>query len=918
MLDSTSHLNAALEGRYRVERELGEGGMATVYLAVDLRHERQVALKVLKPELAAVVGAERFLAEIKTTANLQHPHILPLYDSGEAGGLLFYVMPYVRGESLRERLEREHQLPLDDAILIATNMAEALDHAHRQGVIHRDVKPANVLLQDGKPVISDFGIALAVSAGGGSRLTETGLSVGTPHYMSPEQATGDSRIGVPSDIWSAGCVLYEMLLGEPPFTGSTPQAVLGKIITGDVPSMRASRASVPQNVDAVVAKALEKVPADRFATAAQMAAALSAPGFRWSSSADPTGPQGADRWRTAKLVLAAVVTALAGGLIGSALFPRRMPQSPPPRHAQALLPTGVVPQGSWGGSIAITGDGSRIVYLARTEGGGSEIRSRLLTERASDVPIAGTQGAAGLFVSPDGEFVAFHDPLERRLKRVPIGGGTPVPIVRTDPAGTFVGGAWGNDGTIVYATTMSGLQRVSAEGGVPEEMTEAGERTPVLHFDPSFLPDGSGVVFSVADVTTAEDRTFRIAVLRFGGEVVELTEVGEGHSPTVTDQGLLVYSPADRGSLYGGELWAVRLSGDWLRLAGAPVRVMAEAPVRFSVTVPRIPYALGRDGSLVYLPDAAVGRLAHTLVWVDREGRPETILSQQDVPNAFALMIAARLSPDGSRVVFRSNLTNSGRNFGLFVWDLQRSALTIIPGEANADWPVWWGNDRLVFTAFDLDAQGLYWTAADGQGLPEPLDSNGEAQRHAQEVVADGRVLIYQERPSTNHPDSDIWMVSVGHDEEPKVIVDDAGAAVQASVDPTGRWLAYSSNVSGMQEVYVTEMSTGSALVKVSEGGGSSPVWNPVGEELLYRRGREFWAAKVSAAESFRVDARDLLFTGDYVDCCDRGGWGRSFDVSPDGRRLLLVRQERVDRGIARLEWVQGWMQHAARQLGNR
>ncbi len=230
--DSTTRLNAALEGRYRIGHELGKGGMATVYLADDLKHERKVALKVLKPELAAVVGADRFLAEIKTTANLQHPHILPLFDSGEADGLLFYVMPYVGGESLRDRLDREHQLPVDDAVRISTHLAEALDYAHRQGVIHRDIKPANVLLQDGKPVISDFGIALAVDAAGGGRLTETGLSLGTPHYMSPEQATGDTQVGPATDTYALGCVLYEMLVGEPPHTGSTPQAILGKIITG--------------------------------------------------------------------------------------------------------------------------------------------------------------------------------------------------------------------------------------------------------------------------------------------------------------------------------------------------------------------------------------------------------------------------------------------------------------------------------------------------------------------------------------------------------------------------------------------------------------------------------------------------------------------------------------------------------------
>src|SRR5687768_8712128 len=274
MTDPVARLNAALQGRYRIERELGVGGMATVYLATDLKHHRKVALKVLKPELAAVVGAERFLAEIQTTANLQHPNILPLFDSGEADSFLFYVMPFVEGESLRDRLDREHQLPVDDAVETAKRLAEALDYAHRKGVIHRDIKPANVLLLDGKPVISDFGIALAVGVAGGGRLTETGLSLGTPHYMSPEQATGDAHVGPATDIYALGCVLYEMLVGDPPYVGSTAQAVLGKIITAEPEPVARHRKNVPQNVDAAIRKALEKVPADRFESATAIANAV--------------------------------------------------------------------------------------------------------------------------------------------------------------------------------------------------------------------------------------------------------------------------------------------------------------------------------------------------------------------------------------------------------------------------------------------------------------------------------------------------------------------------------------------------------------------------------------------------------------------------------------------------------------------
>src|SRR5512134_756080 len=256
MTDPVAALRQALAGRYVIERELGQGGMATVYLAQDVRHDRRVALKVLRPELSAILGAERFLQEIKTTANLQHPHILSLFDSGEADGLVFYVMPYVEGESLRDRLRREHQLPVDDAVRIAREVADALQHAHGHGIVHRDIKPENILLHGGHALVADFGIALAASRGeGSSRMTETGMSLGTPQYMAPEQAMGEREIGPRADVYALGCVLYEMLVGEPPFTGPTAQAIVAKVMTAEAPSPAAVRRTVPPEVDAAVMQA---------------------------------------------------------------------------------------------------------------------------------------------------------------------------------------------------------------------------------------------------------------------------------------------------------------------------------------------------------------------------------------------------------------------------------------------------------------------------------------------------------------------------------------------------------------------------------------------------------------------------------------------------------------------------------------
>src|SRR3954453_23806777 len=269
-------LQSALADRYRIERELGQGGMATVYLAHDLKHERKVAIKVLRPELAAVLGAERFLAEIRVTANLQHPNLLPLFDSGEAGNqsdgpagrFLYYVMPYVEGETLRARLERERQLPVEETVRLVGLLGNALAYAHAHGVIHRDLKPENILLQSGQPVIADFGIALAVAQAGGPRVTETGLSVGTPNYMSPEQAAAERVIDARSDQYALAAVTYEMLSGEPPHTGPTAQAVIARLMTEQVRSLRATRPGVPVEVDRAVARALAKSPADRFGSVA--------------------------------------------------------------------------------------------------------------------------------------------------------------------------------------------------------------------------------------------------------------------------------------------------------------------------------------------------------------------------------------------------------------------------------------------------------------------------------------------------------------------------------------------------------------------------------------------------------------------------------------------------------------------------
>src|SRR3954447_18581526 len=338
MPETQTRLQLALSDRYRIEREIGAGGMATVFLGQDLRHDRRVALKLLRPELSAVIGAERFLAEIKLTASLQHPHILPLFDSGEvvvdnpegAQRFLFYVMPFVEGESLRARLNREKQLPVAEAVRIAVEVASALDYAHRHGVVHRDIKPENILLHDGQALVADFGIALAASKAGGNRMTETGMSLGTPHYMSPEQAMGEREITARSDVYALGAVLYEMLTGDPPFTGSTAQAVVARVVTESPRPLVPQRHTIPAHVEAAVLTALEKLPADRFASAAEFAEALQDKTYRSTVvTAAAPGVAGAP----AHARTGALVYGLAGALVlaaGLALWGWFRPRPVPP------------------------------------------------------------------------------------------------------------------------------------------------------------------------------------------------------------------------------------------------------------------------------------------------------------------------------------------------------------------------------------------------------------------------------------------------------------------------------------------------------------------------------------------------------------------------------------------------------------
>ena len=634
MPDPAIRLNVALKGRYRIERELGEGGMATVYLADDLKHERKVALKVLKPELAAVVGGERFLAEIKTTAKLQHPHILPLHDSGDADGFVFYVMPFVEGESLRDKLDREKQLGVQDSVVITQKVADALDYAHEHGVVHRDIKPGNILLSErGEPLVADFGIALAVAQAGAGRITETGLSLGTPHYMSPEQATGDRDVDPRSDVFALGCVLYEMLAGQPPFAAPTAQAVLVQILTSDAPSITSVRRTVAPHVAAALAQALEKLPADRFTSAAEFATALGDESFTYkarprttvttptvevTAATVPEPP--ARAWlRDPRSLVAAVAIALAAwGWL-------RSPPAPEPGVPTRATVTGVditSEGGRW--RLAISPDGRTILSVPE---GSISIHMRT----ASDPEwrqLPNTEGGADPTFSPDGQSVAFAFGGGRGISKVSIIGGPALPV-------TTSGGSphWGFDDTIVY-NDNGALYRVGSSGGDPQVLLESDS---VSVRRPHLLPNGRAVVFGTA--TGGGAQTSRILIFEIEtGEVREL--IPSGNQPRYVSTGHLIYGHGD------GALMGVPFDLETLQVTGAPVTLLPSLAVSGGgVSL----FAVSQTGTIVYRTGGGGAGESVTPVWVERDGTAREIdpgWGTQGTPNFSSLA----LSPNEDRL----------------------------------------------------------------------------------------------------------------------------------------------------------------------------------------------------------------------------------------------------------------------------
>jgi serine/threonine-protein kinase len=831
-----------------VERELGAGGMATVYLAHDDRHDRRVALKVLRPELAAVIGAERFLAEIRTTANLQHPHILALFDSGQVDGTVFYVMPYVDGESLRDRIDREKQLPIEDALRIAREVGDALQYAHGHGVIHRDIKPENILLQGGHALVADFGIALAASKTGGTRMTETGMSLGTPRYMSPEQAMGERELDARADIYALGCVLYEMLTGEAPFTGTTAQSIVAKVLTEKPAPIIPRRERVPPHVEDAILTALEKLPADRFATAAEFVAAIRADGPASSLTPRRRSVQGG----AASPVSGRLVTIGAGIAIlaaaGGWLFGRGNAAPPEASAARLALvePGATVTFEGTRRTIDISADGQTVVFKATRPQGTGVLLRRL--DGSASREITGTQDAGNLRLSPDGRFL-YATFGSGTLQRIPVAGGAWSPVNGVE-ATSYLG--FGEDSSIWWSPALTtGTWRHGPDGrdSLVFPKTVVGQVLPGGRYA---LGVGLGMGTNFGQAQLMDLRAGTVSPL-FETPVVEI-RYATGYLLYVRTDNMLAAVPFDPGSR---------------RVTGAPVDIATDVSVS---TFGFAQMAVAGNGTVAYIPGSE-----SDLVRVSRDGQVRVLLE------ARRRYHSPRISPDGQRIAY-DDVSIEGRD----IWIYSEATRDVMRATFQRDGhdPVW-----------SLDGRGLDYFASNGVRLDRSHIQPGRTARPSAESTA---VELAHTGMQVRGDSSYLSTVTgrAGHGLDivrfvPRRATVDTLVATEADESyvvpsPDGRWFAYVSDVSGRPELYLRSLGGSDVQLQVSIDGATEPVWSHDMREIYYRAGSRLVAAKLQFNPEPSVLSRTNLFD---VSGYDGAAPHANYDVSPDGSWFVFARR---------------------------
>lgn len=880
-------------GSYELLAQIGAGGMGEVYKAHDTKLGRDVAIKIL-PEAFAHDSERlsRFQREAKMLAALNHPNIATIHGLEHFNSTHYLVMELVSGETLAERIKQDGALPVEEALKISVQIAEALEAAHEKGIIHRDLKPANVkVTPEGKVKVLDFGLAKAFEGDPANddpmnsptlsmAATMHGVILGTAAYMSPEQARG-KNVDKRTDIWSFGCVLYEMLTGKQTFEGEDITEILAAVVKTE-PDWQTLPPTTPAQIRSLLRRCLQKDKALRMRDAGdariEIQEALIAPVASGSSIA-AVPRRTLVRWALLSGVAGLIVAAIAG-FVGWNLKPVPPAPAKPVTRTVITLPLGErLALGTYSNPVlALSPDGSHLAYVA-TRGSTQQLYVRPL-DSLEPRPIPDTEGAINPFFSPDGQWLGFF--ASGKLKKVSVNGGAAVTLA---DAALGRGASWSKQGTIAFVPNVASvIQQVSDAGGTTQPLTRL-EKEP-SHRWPEFLPDGKSMLFTGGPNTLNWD----VVVRSPAGERGKLIE--SGTSPRYATSGHLLYAQA-------GTLMAVPFEPQRLELTGKAVPVvenLIQSPTGAAQ------YSISDTGSLAYLGGGVQGG-QRKLVWVSRNGTEQSLTVP---PHAYE---GPRLSPDGRRVAVEI----LEQEQQIWLYDLARDTVTRLTFSGNSNLRAVWTPDgkRIAFRSNNQGGSlNLFWQLADGGGGLERLTSSEYAQDPSS-FSPDGQLLASTElNPTTGF---DIWVLRLG-DHKAQPFLHTPFNETNPRFSPDGRWMVYVSDESGRPEVYVQPYPGPGGKWQISTEGGVEPNWNRNGRELFYRSGNKMMAVDITTQPSFSAGSPRMLFAGEYVPAGYPNTYA-DYDVSADGQRFLMIKQSEQGTAVTQINVVQNWFEELKRRV---
>jgi serine/threonine-protein kinase len=873
-------------GPYQVTSKIGQGGMGEVYRAKDTRLDRDVAIKVLSEALVRNSSRlSRFEREAKVLAALNHPNIAAIYGLERSADTPALVLELVEGPTLADRVAHG-PIPVQDALRIARQIAEAIEAAHELGVVHRDLKPANVKVRpDGIVKVLDFGLAKAFlgalrdpsESPDASATTEPGAILGTPGYLSPEQLYGEP-LDRRADIWAFGCVLYELLSGKRAFHARNASDVAAVIERA--PDWHALPADVPVSVRRLLRRCLEKDPKRRLQHIGD--ARVEIEESLALSSTDLAAELGVERravggHRASHLAIVALATGL---IVGLAVWRFAREPLPPPSEPITRFPL-VLPQ-----EQVMTSSGRRLAelspdgtHLAYTANGQLYLRAM---DRMEATPMSGTSGAQGPFFSPDGQWIGFWQ--GGQLKKVAIGGGAPVTLCEVTAS---MGASWGPDDTILFGQLGTGILKVRGEGGRPEVVISIPAESGEVARQPQMLPGGKAVLFTLSGGLGEWNQGRVVMQFPETGERRVLVEGGTDAGYVAT--GHLLY-------VQGHTLFARPFDRRRLEITGGPVSMIEGVAQNSGSGVAQ--FSASSTGSLVYVPDTA-GESARTLVWVNRDGREEVITRERrpfDSP---------RLAPDSRRIAVGIREDN----IDIWVYDLVRGNLTRLTSDAGEDEsPLWTPDGRhITFAASRAGVRVTLQRPMQGSGSEHAMPIGQHRHHHLGGWSPDGRTLAFTSLEAS----ADIWLATAGDEAGARPFLQTAASEQAPVISPNGRWLAYASTETGRSEIYVQAFPGGGFNQQISTDGGTEPLWSASRSELFFRNGDQMVVVEVGTEPKFSASRPHVLFERRY----EHLPWNeRNYDVTPDGRRFLMVKGEAAPKA-AHLVLVLNWFEELKRRV---